>query len=193
MKKIIFYIIPLTISLLLACSKEIALEESVFKADLDFPNLPAYTEWGYNTFGAFYDRELFIYNDKVPAKIINTGGITSFMLKGQKNYTAMSLTVELPGFSPEVYTDLVQLNDKVFDLTQPDCHVYVDFGGSDSEIQILNGELEFKRAQQLLVDTQPVKVILSGYFHFQALVDGEPISVSYGRFDVGISDNFYYY
>jgi hypothetical protein len=59
---------------------------------------------------------------------------------------------------------------------------------------ILSGELTFKRAQNLLVDEKQVEVILSGYFEFKALIDNEPVTISNGRFDVGISpDNFYNY
>ena len=37
---------------------------SVYIEDADIPGMPAYTEWGYNTFGAFYGRDLFTYTDK---------------------------------------------------------------------------------------------------------------------------------
>ena len=94
--------------LIVACSKETELGKSVFIPDSDFPDLPAYSEWGYNTFGAYYDRELFVYNEsEVPAKVINTGGRTSFLLKGQKgtsggyysyNQVEMSISFDLYGF-----------------------------------------------------------------------------------------------
>jgi hypothetical protein len=165
---------------------------------------------GYNTFGAYYDRELFTYNEKeVPAKVINTAAKTSFILKGgidqidynddyysgyNTNYAEMSIAFELPGFLPETYVDLVQLNDTVFDLTNPACHVFATIGTDSLEMEIFSGELSFKRAQHLLVDNQSVKVILSGYFDFKALAGGEPISVSYGRFDVGVGEfNFFHY
>jgi hypothetical protein len=211
MKKHIFLTIPVVIAIVVACkSSEFELEKSVYNADPYYPSLPAYSEWGYNTFGAYYDRELFTYNEKeVPAKVINTAGKTSFILKGgldqidyndayysgyNTTYAEMSIAFELPGFLPETYIDLEQLNDTVIDLTNPECHVYATIDTSTFEMQIFNGELQFIRAQQLLVDKKPTKVILSGYFDFKALVDGEPISVSYGRFDVGIGEfNFFNY
>jgi hypothetical protein len=62
------------------------------------------------------------------------------------------------------------------------------------EVEVLQGKLEFKKARQLMVDTDQIEVILSGYFAFLALVDGEPVSVTDGRFDVGIGeDNFFKY
>ena len=54
-------LIKITIGLaiiLASCSKEFELDKSVFIPDKDYPDLPAYTEWGYNTFGALYDRDL---------------------------------------------------------------------------------------------------------------------------------------
>ena len=204
MKKIIFPSIVFAIFLFVGCSKEYELKKSVFIPDPDFPQLPAYTEWGYNTFGAFYERELFLYSEqKVPAKIICTGGTTSFVLKGQKDsfgyyywndWNEMTVTFNLPGVQPEVYSDLISLNKSVFDLTSPEIKVTIFMEGQTFEPQILNGELEFKKAQQLFVDTEQIEVILSGVFSFQALVNGEPISLSEGRFDVGIgNDNFFKY
>ncbi len=212
MKKYIFLLLSLAAYFLSACTKssEFELEKSVYHADPDYPSLPAYSEWGYNTFGAYYERMLFVYNDnEIPAKFINTGGITRFILKGQldqvnynddpyyysgSNHPSMSITFELPGFSPQIYTDLLQLNDTIIDLTGPGCNVSAVIGNDSIDMQLFNGNLQFKRAQHLLVDKASLQVILSGYFDFKALVQGEPISVSYGRFDVGIGDqDFYYY
>jgi hypothetical protein len=59
-------------------------------------------------------------------------------------------------------------------------------------IEILNGTFQIKRAQHLLVDNKPEEVILSGVFEFQALINGEPVTISTGRFDVGVGEgNFY--
>lgn len=60
------------------------------------------------------------------------------------------------------------------------------------EAEILEGELNFKRVQILQVDKKVVEAILSGYFDLKAIINGKPITVSDGRFDVGIGrDNFY--
>ena len=188
----------------LACSREYELKESVFIPDTDFPDLPAYTEWGYNTFGAYYDRELFIYTENdIPAKIINTGGKTSFLLKGQKrgsdysygyNPVTMSISFDLIGFDPKTYTDLLALHDSTIDLTDSRFKMVVTMDTSKHEEQIMTGTLKFIRAQNLFVDMNQVEVILSGQFEYTALVDEEPISITLGRFDVGIGqDNFYCY
>jgi hypothetical protein len=199
--------IYLLLLLITACSADSELEESIFIPDEDNPSLPAYTEWGYNTFGAYYDRKLFVYNnDEIPVKVINTGGKTSFILKGQKgsasysysyydeDYTPMSMTFDLYGFSPKTISDLLVLNDTIFDLTNSLCKVSVTMDDVIYDEAVFNGTLVFKRAQNLIVDKKQVEIILSGTFEFQALIGAEPISVSSGRFDLGIgTDNFYYY
>lgn len=206
MKKHLIHVALITYFAVASCSKETELQKSVFIPDDDYPSLPAYSEWGYNTFGAYFDRELFIYNDyEVPVKIINTGGKTSFVLKGNKGTSAyyyydpyyntnMSICFDLYNFSPDSFSNLIILNDTIFDLTGPQCKVSVTIDTVRHEEQILNGYLQFKRAQMLIVDKNQIEVILSGYFEFQALLNEEPISVSLGRFDVGIGrDNFFKY
>ena len=45
-----------------------------------------------------------------------------------------------------------------------------------------------------IADNEPIEVILSGVFEFQALINNEPVSMSLGRFDVGVGQsNFYNY
>jgi hypothetical protein len=184
----------------LSCSKDYDLQKSIFIPDKSFPDLPAYSEWGYNTFGAYFDRDLFIYNDyDVPVKVINTEGKTSFILRGQKgnsNYYAenMSVSFDLYGFNPSSYQELVLLDDSVIDLTSPLCKVIITIDTIKTETQILNGNLTFKRIQNLMVDKQNAEVIVSGTFEFQTFYKGEPVSLTNGRFDVGVgNDNFFKY
>ncbi len=204
MKSIFFSFILSAVCLSIGCSKEYELKKSIFIPDPDFPDLPAYSEWGYNTFGAFYDRELFLYSEqKVPAKIICQSGITTFVLRGQKNSynyyywsdgNEMSITFKLPVAAPSGYSDLTSLNKKKIDLKSEVGMVMIYMDGMTFEPQILEGILEFKRAQQLFVDKKEVEVILSGLFSFKALVNGNPVSLTEGRFDVGIgTDNFFIY
>jgi hypothetical protein len=59
-------------------------------------------------------------------------------------------------------------------------------------MELLGGSLEFKKAQNLIVDKVAEEVILSGVFQFQIVIDDEPFTISRGRFDQGISyDNFF--
>ncbi len=186
----------------LSCSKDYDLQKSIFIPDESFPNLPAYSEWGYNTFGAYFDRDLFIYDDyEIPAKVINTGGKTSFILRGKKggaDYFSqeknMSVSFDLYGFNPSTYQDLVMLNDSVIDLTSPLCRIKIKIDTAESEASILNGNITFRRVQNLLVDKQNTEVIVSGTFEFQTFFKNEPVSCTNGRFDVGIgNDNFFKY
>jgi hypothetical protein len=188
-----------------SCSKEYELDKSIFIPDKDFPGLPAYTEWGYNTFGLFYDREPFVNTDfSAPSKIICTGGKTTFSLKGHMGVSRyyyyvsdekpMTLSFDLPGFVPGSLTDLLELDNTIIDLTDPLCKVTLTVDTARYSLEVLNGSLQFKRAQNLIVDKKQYEIILSGVFDFQALVNNEPSSFTNGRFDLGISrDNFFKY
>lgn len=200
MKKVLFFLILIS-ALLNSCMKDTELKKSVFMYDPENVELPAYSEWGYNTFGAYYDREIFVSNDEfVPAKILVSDTAFSFILDGQNstngyyysNDPEMLISFTISGFTPQNYDDLALLNDSVIDLSLPACHVFVSMDTLKYEADILNGELNFKRAQILKVDNQKVETILSGYFDFKAIIKNKPVTVSEGRFDVGIgAHNFY--
>jgi hypothetical protein len=182
------------------CTKENELKKSVMLYDTEFTDLPAYSEWGYNTFGAYYDRQVFISNSEtVPAKVIVKDSSMSFLLDGRNTYAYslsnnIAITFKLAGYTPATFADLIVLNDTTFDLKDSSCQVVITIDQMEYTADILSGELYFKRAQNLLVDKKQIEVILSGYFGFQALVNGTPVTISDGRFDVGIGpDNFYNY
>lgn len=111
MKTYMLIILPVIAVLLTSCSKENELKESVFIYDPENFDLPEYSEWGYNTFGAYYDREIFVSNDEaVPAKITVSDTSLSFLLEGEKrtddynsyyNNSNMLLTFTLPGSLPD--------------------------------------------------------------------------------------------
>jgi hypothetical protein len=182
------------------CKKETELEKSIFVPDSETPELPAYSEWGYNTFGAFYDRQIFISTDaQVPAKIFSSDTATQFILEGEvwKDYyigtnSELTLTFILKGFNPASFQELVALNDSTINLKDPGCMVQITGSLIAKPVKILSGTLFFKRVQNLSVDKQHVEAILSGYFEFTALINDVPVTVSEGRFDMGIGpDNFY--
>ncbi len=131
-----------------------------------------------------------------------TGEAMTFSLNGRKGpyyyyneSNRMNLGIRLPGFTPEDYAGLIVLNDTVFDLTNPDYQVVIEMAGIPVDsFSIISGGFHFKRAQNLFVDKVQVEVILSGYFELKALINNEPVTISDGRFDVGIgADNFYVY
>ena len=184
-----------------ACSKDTELKKSIFIDDPVNPGLPEYSEWGYNTFGAYYDRQIFISNDlAVPLKVIVSNDSTTLLFSGQLGASTyysdgeagMSMRLTIPGYAPADYSGLISLDDSIMDLSKPDYRVEISIDSSDYQANILDGQLEIKRAQKLLVDKEQVEVILSGYFNFRALIKNEPVSVTEGRFDVGIGkDNFF--
>jgi hypothetical protein len=200
MKIQLLTLITLLSIFLAACKKDNELEKSVFINDPENTDLPAYSEWGYNTFGAYYDRDIFVSNNAlVPAKIIVSDTSMTFMLDGQLgtyedyyNYSEMILSFNLPGLTPSKYADLAIVNDSIIDLTDSECLVEVFIDNVRYPVNILEGELNFHRVQILQVDNKLVEAILSGYFEFRAMISGKPVSISDGRFDVGIGvDNFY--
>jgi hypothetical protein len=201
MKNIFFMI---TLLILAACSQETELRSSIFLPDRDALPLPQYSEWGYNTFGAFYERQAFVSNGiPIPAKVINDKGLTSLVFTGVRgvgeNYyyvygEQFIMTISLSNFDPSSYNDLISLHNVTFDLTSPGNRVALQGGDSIYEVEVLEGKFEVKHAQNLLVDNESEEVILSGVFEFKALVDGAPTAISNGRFDVGIGNfNFYKY
>jgi hypothetical protein len=195
MKNILFFAI---LGGLFACSNETELKKSIFLPDRNFPELPEYSEWGYNTFGAYYDRQIFISNEiEVPLKVIQEDNKTSFVFTGQKglgsyiNGPPFTMTLILSGFNPQTYADLIALDNTMIDLTDPNKVSIASRPAADT-VEILNGKFHIIRAQYLLVDQNPEEVILSGVFEFQAIIQGTPVTISNGRFDVGVGQyNFY--
>ena len=198
MKKII--ILFTSILIFASCSKNNELKDSVLIYDSELTDLPQYSEWGYNTFGAYYDREVFISNNYVvPGKVIVSDNAMKFILNGNiktTNYYGnsgkMSISFNISDFTPQKYSDLTSLNEKSYNLKETSNQVIITIGTTEYTEEVISGKLTFKKVQNLLVDKQPVQVILSGYFELQILIDNIPTTISNGRFDIGIGeDNFY--
>lgn len=201
MKKYILLLATASL-MMMGCKKETELKKSVFISDPESPDLPIYSEWGYNTFGAYYERAPFVSNNSdIPVKVIVTNNLTSFVFAGSKDdgsYSGgdkLSITFQISNFLPQEYQQLMTLNDSTLDLKNPAYKVFITTNNSVKDTAtILSGSLYFKRLQNLIVDTKQIEVIMSGYFEFKALIKNNPVSISEGRFDVGIgSDNFYVY
>lgn len=183
---------------LCSCSEGV-LDKTIFIPDEDDSNLPAYTEWGYNAFGAKYERMYFLAtNDIIPCKIIYQDGILRFSLSGHigtgyyYNEEKMTLTFSFPMSSPiREYSDLTALHNLEIDLTDASCEVKMAKDDHEAIINPLSGRLFFKRTQLLRVDGKENRVILSGLFEISFLNDGIPERISDGRFDLGINKDFY--
>lgn len=193
MKNILYF--SLILLVLSACKKqdEYLLLQSVFIEDPYNPGLPIYSEWGYNTFGAYYDRAPFrSTDDLVPAKVFVNNDTLHFLLQGIYQYGNMSLKFSFKGYSPQNEYELTMLNNVVVNLKAPETRVTMRMGGTTYNLNIIEGELHFKKAQKLFVDNELYKTILCGTFRLKTFVNNEPVSIYNGRFDVGIGyENFF--
>ena len=171
------------------------MDRTIFIPDESNPTLPAYSEWGYNSFGAIYDRNYFLVSNGItPCKITYQKGMLNFYLIGKINYWSqddMLLSFSFP-FSPvNNYADLVILNNTKIDLSDPLCIVKIEINGNEEIITPINGNLTFKRSQLLKIDGVQNRVILSGVFEIRFLRNERPETISEGRFDMGINNDFY--
>jgi hypothetical protein len=178
--------------LLFSCKND--LDRTIFIPDEDDYRLPAYTEWGYNSFGAEYERDYFLASQHiVPCKIMCDNEQLRFSLNGTiRNSTEMTLEFIFPVAQMLDYTGLAQLNDMIIDLSADNCTVKIWQGENETVLEILNGKLHFKRTQLLYVDDTINRVILSGIFELRFLQKGYPTTISNGRFDLGITDKVFY-
>ena len=182
--------------LLAACHKE-PMDRTIFIPDEDDPELPAYSEWGYNSFGAEYERDYFLVSNKiVPCKIVYSSGQLQFALSGKISSNGKEMTLIFSFPFPEItdFMDLVQLNNEKINLSDSVCTVKIlQDGTGDTTLNVSDGELHFKRAQLLSIDDKLNRVILSGTFELRFLQENFPANISDGRFDVGITKNYFHY
>jgi len=179
---------------LCSCSRESDLKKSIFIPDPDDSRLPAYTEWGYNTFGAYLDREVFIYNDNlIPFVAIAKNSVTELQFNGEiyenffSNDEKVSLIIKTSSIHLTKAEDLVVLNGKTYQLSSPNFEAYLERNGARSKLSVQQGSLTFQRVQKVFVDKKYTEMILSGYFEITAT--GTP-SITEGRFDVAVKDGY---
>ena len=197
MKRYISTLGLIVILLMSSCSEEepFSLKKSIFIADEENPGLPIYSEWGYNTFGVYVDRQAFVSeNENLPVKIIVNADTLNLLLKGTMDEAFASLKFSFIGYPLADYTNLTVLNDSIIYLKGNKCIVTLTRGGSTEILNIIEGKFHFKRVQDLYVDKMYTKSIISGVFSFKTFFDKEPVAISDGRFDLGIGyENFYNY
>ncbi len=192
MKKQISLFIIVIIFLVSCSNDEREFQKSIFVEDSEFPGLPKYSELGYNTFGAYYDREVFASGQVTPIKVSVQDGETTINFIGEKNYKELSLAVKLRDLNCSSYTDLIALKGKVLDLTDPAYQITLRTDSKDNQAQIIKGTLSFRSVKNVSVDTKQIEIILSGEFDLQVIIDRQPVTISDGRFDLGVgSTNFY--
>lgn len=199
MSQFIFFI---SLIVFISCSKrDSELSESVFIPDRNNPELPAYTECGYNTFGAFYNRSTYSYHDYLePLNITLLEDELTFLFQGQyygfntASYNSSSLVLKIITQQTNVksYPDMILYNDSIIDLTADDVTVEMEENGENKAFELLEGVLHIKKAQKVFVDNEQYGIILSGTFYLRFLENGLPSTISDGRFDISITEyNFY--
>jgi hypothetical protein len=185
-----------------ACSD---MDRTIFIRDDNDSNLPAYTEWGYNSFGAKYERLYFlVHKSIIPCKITYQEETLHFSLTGvlcEDTYgdydrfypETMTLTVSFPAEPMYEYRDLLALHGRGIDLADmSSCEVKIErTDQTNMTVTPIKGYLTFRRAQLLRIDEMENRVILSGSFDLQFLANDRPESITDGLFDVGIRTDFY--
>lgn len=187
----------LLVSVLASCEKmdDFDLSGTVFIEDPYYPGLPIYSEWGYNTFGAYIDRKPFVSTtDDLPVKIIVNNDTLHLTLRGRMRGENVDLKISIKGPSPATYVELTELDNTTFNLKESGRAVALKIGNATTILNIIEGELVVKRVQRLYVDEESTRTIMSGYINLKTFLNNEPIAISHGRFDFGIGyENFYNY
>ena len=112
----------LAISCMMICQTctqmdDFILSGTVFIEDPYSPGLPIYSEWGYNTFGAYIDRVPFVSTSNgLPAKVIVNTDTIHIILRGKMASNNVELKFSFKGFSPETYYDLTGMNGTTINL-----------------------------------------------------------------------------
>jgi hypothetical protein len=188
-------ILLLTVCLLASCADgDSVMDRTVFIPDESDSNLPAYTEWGYNSFGAKHERSYFLASSSmIPCKILHQNGTLQFSLMGYIEYYKTTLSFIFPSPAISGYDDLAQFNDKEIHLADADCTVKIlQNDGNEKILNVLSGTLHFKRVQLLSIDDILNRVILSGTFDLRFIQNDFPETISDGRFDLGINNDVFY-
>jgi hypothetical protein len=171
------------------------LSETIFIEDPYYPGLPIYSEWGYNTFGAYIDRKPFISTSgDLPIKVIVNSDTVNMIFRGRMGSSNVDLKFSIKGFAPQTFYDLTELDNTTFNLKEIGRDVTLKIGNEITELDLIEGEFVIKRVQRLYVDEELSRTIMSGYFNLKTFLNNEPISISQGRYDLGIGyENFYNY
>lgn len=194
---------------LFACSEGSDLKKSIFVPDADDSKLPAYTEWGYNTFGAYTEGgKVFTFNNNIPLTISAQATCTELRFNGElyEEYGARSdekreliirtmAIANAAGIAPTSAEDLTLINGKTIKLdAASNDEVYVVRNGISHKIEIASGSsITFNRVQKIYIDKNYTQMIVSGHFKIIAKLPNTSFSFTDGRFDVGIKDGYSFF
>ena len=195
MKKTIYLLIIIIVAFY-GCSKDSELSDSIYIADTEYPALPKYTEWGYNTFGANYERSTFTYTtDQIPLKITTKNDTLALIFQGRSsNEYPNNMTLRFSFYAPKItnYKDLLSFDDRKINFKDDNVRVEMIINDNAKFLNILGGDFHFIRAQTVYVDDEEEQIVLSGTFSLKFIENEIPESMSDGRFDFGIKDNIFF-
>jgi hypothetical protein len=185
----------LLVALLGGCIEDNDLNRTIFVRDKNHPDLPQYSEWGYNTFGAYINGDVFISGDDNwnPSGVSfnDTSMILSFQgekIVNKADTSDMSLIFSIPGDPQHDSQYLHGLDNMAIDLAEIPAQVLIGYGQATYPVVVNEGVLYIRRVQNLVVDNAHEETILSGTFSFEGIMAGQPVNVTLGRFDVGIAN-----
>ncbi len=213
MKKYIFVLLALVAPFLSSCDGiHDDFVSTIWIDDPDCPGLPMYTEWGYNSFGAYVNGVAFAadseYNSETLSSVVSHGDELSITLRAEPRHVwnavreefvrvdGDSISFKIPYDHINVVSQLSDLHNTTYDLASDDCSVVIfhdeQTRGESVELNVDEGTLFIKRVQMLYVDGYQKEAILSGTFMMKgkAMVNGKEryIEVIDGRFDLGVSN-----
>lgn len=166
----------------------------IFIEDDDNPQLPIYSEKGYNSFGIYWGLSpLVTKHQHDPSKIVSKNDSCHIYLSGTVEYTPYTVIISIPEYSPESFNELIQLNNKEYNLSLLECNLSLLSGSSKIELELMDGLFKIHKAQNMYIDKKINSVVLSGKFWFKAVIDDEPISFSNGRFDIRYGDDNFFF
>ncbi|PIF02670.1 MAG: hypothetical protein CR965_00330 [Paludibacter sp.] len=193
---------------LLGCSskEDFYLDRNIFIEDPTSPDLPIYSEEGYNSFGAYINRFPFVSNlsSGIPQITIKKDTMF-FSLKGiykksTQKYYRQDVTLDfrfIDNFSQkklDKYTDLMFFNNYMVNFNNTNTKITLKINEEKHQLKIVDGKMHFKKARKLFLDDEIMKVVLSGRFYFKAFMnndDSDIITIKSGRFDLGFGyDNY---
>lgn len=188
----------ITISATLTACDENDIERVIWIDDDVYEGLPAYTEWGYNSFGAYVNNRTF-------ASSRHANESTMHFTSGENTLTFSMETTDKDIYTPIIkemsftfpyqhitkYVGLKELQGLTFDLASDNVDVKAVLSNDDEStdeqtLDVSSGKLVFKRVQILYIDGDQVEAIVSGTFEFNATTQSAAYEVRHGRFDVGV-------
>lgn len=195
MKKF-FLIISMLGLIFMSCKKETTLSGSYIIPDPANPSLPIYSESGYNTFGAMFDdnsmtKSQYQYNSGFVYITTDTMSVfkMNFVLYP---YGTVAIDFKLKDMFPSNYAELLALAGKTYNFKEPNSSFALYRDGTPVDYQLIDGEIEFHKAQPFRIDEIVSGTVLSGYFSMKFIVDNQPHSIYDGRFDVSVQDHNFY-